>query len=381
MQLMCLRVNDTIVALVCCCLLWGTTACSSVAEKQPVDTTDTVTEVADYTDDAKQWADSVLSAMTIEERVGQMVMPASYTSADAATMRQICSYVTDCNVGGIIFLKGKTDDMLKISAAIDSLSSLPMFVAMDAETGLSMRLQGAGTLPSARKLGGATEAELYSLGLQLGMEADSLGVNMILGPVLDVAESPASVMYSRSFGSDAKSVARSGCAFARGIRDAGVVAVGKHFPGHGATTTDSHRSLPLVGASAQRMEQVDLLPFRSFISEGNTAIMVGHLAVPSLGGDSVPASLSPKIITDLLRNKYRFSGLVLTDALNMKGAATSGDQAVEAVKAGADLIMAPENTRHTIDAILKAVESGEISEDRIDDSVRRILFVKYTLDL
>lgn len=341
-----------------------------------------VSEVsADCTAEALEWADSVMSCMTLEEMAGQLVMPASMTRADEYTLRRLKSYVADYKVGGIAFHKGDTLSMKSISSLLQTHSSVPLFIAIDAETGLGMRLKGASSYPANYKLSDVSEDWMYEYGNAVGQDCRRLGINMLFGPVLDVAYGPDSYVYYRSYGKDPSRVADLGIAYARGVSDAGIVPVGKHFPGHGHTSTDSHTSLPVIDLSVEEFRQMDLLPFVRYVGCGFPAVMTAHVAVPAFGGDTVPADLSAILITGLLRDELGFDGLVVSDALNMKafnGSASDNVPAsVRALQAGVDLLLAPADTRQCLDEIIEAVRTGELSVAVLREHCRRILFRKY----
>lgn len=335
--------------------------------------------VSDYTESAGRWVDSVMGTMTLEERVGQIFMPALYASSDSSTIAVLRQYVADLHIGGIVLLKGDMRSVAAIADTLRSMTSPGLWISIDAEWGLGMRLSDAPVFPKNRSLGESDEQLIYDYGYEMARECRALGINMILGPVLDVASDGASIMRNRSFGSDPQRVASLALAYSRGVEDGAVISVAKHFPGHGSTSADSHRLMPVIGRNLAQLDSIDLLPFREYVSNGLSAVMVGHLSVPAVESGNVSASLSREVITGLLKGKLGFKGLVLTDAMNMKGAA--GASAVAALKAGADMIVAPSDTNEEIDAVLKAVGSGEISVGEINARCRKILFYKYKADV
>lgn len=222
----------------------------------------------------------------------------------------------------------------------------------------------------------ADDRLMYDYGSELARECRLLGINMVLGPVVDVSV-PGGFMNRRSFGNDPVRVADLAIAYARGLEDGDVISVAKHFPGHGSVTADSHRRKGVIERSLNEMDSVDLYPFRRWIEQHLSGVMVGHLAVPSIDSEMRPAAVSHTVITDLLRDDLGFSGLVLTDALNMRGA--EGYGALDAVRAGADIIVAPDGTFDEMRSIVRAVNDGTLSEQTLDGHVRRILFYKYLL--
>lgn len=324
---------------------------------------------ADYSADEEAWADSIYRCMSVAERAGMILMPGIYSSADAANLSLLKRYVTEMHVGGIVLLKGTPADVSVMTDSIRRWSSLPLFVAIDAEWGLAMRLKGAASYPVFSRLGEVEENYMYDYGHRLAAEASRLGINMILGPVLDVAGDDASYISFRTLGSDPARVASLGVAYARGLEDGGVLSCAKHFPGHGSVSADSHKSLPVIRKSLEQLEGSDLLPFKRYISEGNSAVMVGHLALPSVDSSGRSASASPEVIGSLLRERMGFRGLVLTDAISMAGA--SGESAREAIAAGADMVLAPLDTQKELSWLI------QMSPDSLERAVKRILRYKY----
>lgn len=339
---------------------------------------DTAPEVADITAEAQAWADSVSAGMTLRQKVSQMFMPALYASDDYWTLRQVREYA-DSSIGGVVLLKGDVRGATAIADTLSGAAGVGAFVAIDAEWGLAMRLADAPQFPDNQSISpGVDDQLMYDYGRELARECRLLGINMVLGPVVDVSV-PGGFMRRRSYGDDPRRVADLAIAYARGLEDGDVVSVAKHFPGHGSVSADSHKGKGVIERSLNEMDSIDLYPFRKWIEQRLSGIMVGHLAVPSIDSEMRPAAMSRTVITDLLRDDLGFSGLVLTDAINMKGAEGLGS--AEAIKAGADIIVAPTSTRREIEDVVAAVGSGEIDEETIDAHVRRILFYKYLLGL
>lgn len=335
-------------------------------------------EISDMTDDARRWADSVCATLTLRQKVAQLFMPALYASDDYWTMRQVREYADSC-IGGIVLLKGNSASAASLADSLQRRGAIPAFVAIDAEWGLAMRLADAPEFPANNAIDPATDDQLmYDYGREVSRECRLLGINMVLGPVVDVSV-PNSFMRRRSFGTDPRRVADMALAYARGLEDGDVVSVAKHFPGHGSVTSDSHKRKGVIERSLNEMDSIDLYPFRQWVERRLSGVMVGHLAVPSIDSEMLPAAVSRTVITDLLRNDLGFTGLVLTDALNMKGAEGYGSE--RAVAAGADVVVAPADTFVEIERVVAAVRSGEIAEADIDRHVSRILFYKYMLGL
>lgn len=336
---------------------------------------DTSGDVADMTVEAWGWADSVMRTMTLEQRIGQTLMPAVYAADDSFSLGRLRGYVADMHIGGVVLLKGSREAATVVAIELKTLSGVEPFIAIDAEWGLGMRLTGTPEFPRNSSITpAATQNLLYEYGAEVARECRLTGINMVLGPVADVArrESP---MWRRSFGEDATRVADLTVAYARGIEDGNVISVAKHFPGHGSPLSDSHIDKVSVGVGKERLDSVDLLPFKSYVDAGLSGIMAGHLAVPALDPSGIPASFSRPLLTGLLRGEMRFRGLILTDALNMGGA--DRHDAAEALSAGADIVLAPADTYREFSAILNAVEAGRLPVSIVNDRCRRILFFKY----
>lgn len=327
---------------------------------------------ADISDDAARWADSVLRAMPRARRAAQLLLPAVYSHDDPYSLRHARRYVADCGAGGLVLLKGTSAEAMRLVDSLQRDADVPLFIAIDAEWGLGMRLTDAQVYPVNARLGHLTDDRpLYDYGAEVARQCRALGINMVLGPVLDVrpADSDGFIGY-RSFSSDSRRVAELGVAYARGLEDGNVISVAKHFPGHGSPGEDSHRAMPVIGKSLHALDTLDLQPFRQYIESGLSAVMVGHLAVPAIDPELRPAAFSPVVITDLLRGELGFRGLVLTDAINMRGA--GGRSAADAILAGADIVLAPLHT----DAEIASVRE-QVPDSVIDDRCRRVLFYKY----
>jgi len=333
------------------------------------------------------WVDSVMSDLPLRRRIAQMITPFSYSSAAGKKLRELREQVTALGVGGVIISLGSVSDAVRLIDSLQAWSEVPLLISADFENGAAMRLRGAIEYPSLMALGAARSPELaYGMGLEVAREARDIGVTQIYSPVADVNNNPLNpVINTRSFGGDPGLVASLAEAYMRGLQDGRVMETAKHFPGHGATDRDSHSDLPVLPHSRARLDSVELLPFRRLIGAGVLSVMSGHLAVPALDSGVIrPATLSPVILDSLLRGELDFRGLIVTDALNMKGVRKQyggGRAAVEAVKAGADVLLMPESPAEAVESIASAVDSGEIAVERIDRSVRRILLAKEWLGL
>jgi len=323
--------------------------------------------------------DNIISRMTLEEKIGQLFIVAADGNLE--------SIIRTYHPGGFILFSRHTSTILQTMQLTDELrqsAQIPVFIAIDQEGGRVSRLPFAVTVPDARRLGTLPEAALQNIGSLVGQELHALGFNINFAPVLDVdtrAENP--VIGNRSFSQDPYTVARLGSAYIRGLRLAGIAAAAKHFPGHGDTSSDSHLVLPVVEQSEDRLQTVELLPFRAALRAGVDLIMMAHVSYPSLDPTpNWPASLSHPIVTDLLRNELEYSGIIITDAMNMKaitGLKDPGQTAKVAFNAGVDIILMPEDLPTAYLSILSAVQSGEIPLSRLNASLGRILALKLRL--
>lgn len=344
-------------------------------------------KIMDITEEAIMWADSVVNAMSLEQQAAQLLMPAVFAKADATTLEQIRIYAEDMTTGGLLLLKGDAESAAIIADSLESIRGrvdvkAGYIVAVDAETGLGMRFSDAPLFPWNRDIPPeVTDQTFYDYGREVGREARLAGINMVLGPVVDVDRNVrgSGVMKKRSFGSDQLRVADLSLAYAAGLESQKVISVAKHFPGHGPTSTDSHDGMPKITTPEDEIYSIDLMPFRSYIANGLTGIMVGHLWVEALDSVRRPASFSPRIIKQLLRKEMEFRGLVLVDAMNMGGA--KGYTAADAISAGADVIISPENPMEALMEIVGAVQAGSISPGDIREKAKRILFYKYLFNI
>lgn len=335
--------------------------------------------VSDISADALRWADSVMRTMSLEEQAGQLIMPAVYSDSSARAVRQLRRYVCDWHVGGIVLLKGDIHSAAAVVDTLQKMSHPAMFIAIDAEWGLAMRLEGAPEFPRNGFLAGrADDIAAYDYGNEVARECRLIGINMVLGPVIDVAER-GSVIGNRSFSSDPQEVARLGIAYSRGLTDGGVIAVAKHFPGHGSAAGDSHKRVAALYRSREALDSIDLLPFREFVKSSFPAIMVGHIAAFAIDSTGIPAAVSGKVITDLLKQEMEFKGLIITDAMTMEGAGKTS--AADALIAGADIVLAPPSTDNAVKSIIEAVESGRISQPELSSKVTKVLYYKFLTGL
>jgi beta-N-acetylhexosaminidase len=347
------------------------------------------------------WADRTLARMTLREKVGQLMMPfvlGNFAPEGSDTHNRIVDVIEQEHIGGVIMSVGSPSEVAVKLNDLQEHSKYPLLVSADLETGAGFRFRGAVHIPTSIALGGATSfpslmafgatgdpRHAYELGKITAIEARAMGVHVPFAPVLDVNNNPENpIINIRSFGEDPNAVAELGVAFVRGLQDFGGVATGKHFPGHGDTETDSHLALPIIRLDRARLDAIELVPFRAAIDAGVQGIMTAHIAVPSITGEAMPSTLSGRMLTDLLRSELGFEGIIFTDAMDMAAVNRlypRGEAAVRAVLAGADVIVMPANVKQAIDAIVKAVDGGRLTEARLDESVGRLLRLKEKLGL
>lgn len=331
-----------------------------------------------------RWVDSVYNSLTERQRVAQLIFPKTMPAQGPGTMATIKRYVQTNDIGGLLFTAGTLEQYAEMTNMAQSLSKVPLLMTFDGEWGLAMRINGAPKYPNNMACGAANDTALmYRYGLEMGRQCRLAGQHVNFAPVLDVNSNPLNpVIGYRSFGEDPQRVAALGVAFSHGLEDGGTQSCGKHFPGHGDTSTDSHKEMTVVNHSQHTLEKVDLVPFQRYIDEGLSGIMTGHIVVRALDPSGRPASLSNPITTGLLRDKMGFEGLIYTDALGMKGARIEGiNGAVEALRAGADVLLSSLDPVGDIDIIYKKVLDGSIPRSIIEDRCKRVLRYKYILGL
>lgn len=344
-------------------------------------------KISDITEEALIWADSVVNTMTPEQQAAQLLMPAIYAKGDKNTSDKIKWYAEQIGVGGILLLKGDAVAAAEIADTLEAIRSRAdiqagYFLSIDAETGLAMRFSDAPKFPWNGSIPDSIEDQIfYDYGREIGRESILTGINMIMGPVVDVdrGTSVKGVMSFRSLGSDHQRVAELSVAYSAGLESQGVISVAKHFPGHGATSSDSHKGMPVISISKEEVYTTDLLPFRNYVENGLSGIMVGHIWMQALDSINRPASFSPVIMKDILRKEMDFKGLVLVDAMGMGGA--KGYTSADAIEAGADIIIAPEDTEAALAVILNSIEVGRISLADLREKVKRVLFYKYLFNI
>jgi beta-glucosidase-like glycosyl hydrolase/CubicO group peptidase (beta-lactamase class C family) len=348
---------------------------------------------------AERWVEATLRKMTIEEKVGQLLFTTfhgSFTSADSAAYKTILHDVKDLHAGGFIvvtqmsplgIVKSQAYPTAALANQLQAASKIPLLVGADFERGTAMRLDEGTSFPTAMAVAAGGEArDAYTMGKITALEARSAGVQWIFAPDADVNNNPGNpIINTRSFGEDPVRVAEYVQQFVRGVQEHGGLATAKHFPGHGDTASDSHLDLPIIRADKQRLENLELVPFRAAIAGGVGSVMTAHLSIPAFEPDiNTPATLSPHILTGLLRNELGFKGLVITDALDMGGITVRyapGEAAVRAVLAGADVLLMPPVPDAAFEALQQAVKSKRVPLERLDASVRRILEAKARIGL
>lgn len=345
--------------------------------------------------------DSVMATMTLREKAAQIVWPslyADYTPGDSPQWRRLTDYIKKEKVGGFTMSVGSPIEMASKLNAMQAMSSIPLIIGADLEAGAGYRARGGYFIPNGIDLGSATifppqmaigatgdTSLAYEMGKVTAIEGRALGIHIAYAPVLDVNNNPANpVINTRSYGEDPAMVARMGAAFIRGVQDNGMLATGKHFPGHGDTDTNSHLDIPVVTVSRSRLDSVELVPFRGAIASGVTNIMSFHGDMPALDSSGVPGTLSLKVMTGLLRDDLHFKGVVISDAMDMVGVLKQfgPDESVKrGIAAGIDILIQPQNVTNTIDAVVAGIVEGRYTEARLDESVRRVLTLKRRLDL
>lgn len=341
-----------------------------------------ITQPFYHSDEASVWADSVLSNLSVEERIGQLFMVAAYSNKGRAHERELTALIENNHIGGLIFFQGGPGRQARMTNRLQSASSIPLMIGMDAEWDLAMRLDSVTALPWPMTVGASGDSALaYAYGATIARHCKRLGVHFNFGPVLDINTNPDNpIIGVRSFGEDPELVARLGVAYMRGMQDNGVLACGKHFPGHGDTDQDSHKTLPSVNQSFVRLDQVEWMPYRKAIENGLASVMVAHLDVPSLDASGTPTSLSPVVVDSLLRSHLNFQGLSFTDALNMRGVSDRyppGEVDLRALLAGNDVLLFAEDVPEAVRRISGALRSGRLDTAELNLHVRRILLAKY----
>jgi beta-N-acetylhexosaminidase len=338
----------------------------------------------------KRWAKKTLEKMTVEEKIGQMVAcrySGNFVNRNSEYFQNLRNLIDDYKIGGLIIFGGEVYESAMLTNRFQELAKIPLLVASDFERGVGNQIDGATLFPPLMSLGAADSDDLaYEMGKITAKEGRAIGIHMTYAPVVDVNINPDNpIINTRSVGEDPELVSRIAEAFIKGCQDFGLIATAKHFPGHGDTDLDSHSVLATIEGDRDRLNRVELFPFRRAVDAGVQAIMTAHLRIPAIDPTpDLPATLSYPILTGLLRKEMGFRGLIVTDSMGMGGVTslyTPEDAALRAVKAGVDMLLLPPTPREVIRALIQAVESGELQESRIDESVTRILEAKARLGL
>ena len=347
-------------------------------------------ETPDTTDGATAaWAERQFRDMTLDEKIAQLFVvriDGEFQNANTPSYRETVALVEEFGAGGLIFGPGTPMTQIAMANDLQAKAERPLLVAQDTEWGVGMRIDEATSFPPAMAIGATRDAShAYRVGYATAREARALGVHQLYAPVADVNNNPKNpIINVRSFGESPSLVGTMASAFTRGAQRGGTLATVKHFPGHGDTDVDSHINLPILRFDRSRLDSLELMPFRQTLDAGVESVMTGHLALPKIAADSVPATLSRPLTHDLLREELGFDGLVVTDALNMQAVTRTfgvGETAVRVLEAGADLVLMSTNPHAAHQAVRRAVTTGRIDTTEINDSVRRLLEVKQNLNL
>jgi beta-N-acetylhexosaminidase len=338
-------------------------------------------------DERKVWVDSIYNSMSLKEKVGQLFMVSAYSNRDAAHTDSIQKLIKEFHIGGLIFFQGGPMRQAQQTNQYHSISKIPLFIGVDGEWGLNMRLDSTARYPYNMTLGAIRDnAIIEKIGKQIGEDCNRMGIHINFAPVVDInTNSKNPVIGVRSYGEDKVNVTEKAWAFTEGLQSTGVLACAKHFPGHGDTDSDSHKTLPTVSFSKERMDSIELYPYKELFRKGIAGVMVAHLNVPNLESqEGLPSSLSYKIVTELLKEKLGYEGLIFTDALNMKGVANygqPGDIDLAAFKAGNDVLLFTEDAPKAISKIMESYDNNDVTEARLSHSVKKILSAKFDAGL
>ncbi|MFM2136188.1 MAG: hypothetical protein RL021_1588, partial [Bacteroidota bacterium] len=332
---------------------------------------------------AGRWADSVLSGMSLNEKIGQLFMVAAWSNKDSAHTREIEGLIRDWGIGGVIFFQGGPMRQALLTNHYQALSKVPLMVGIDGEWGLAMRLDSTVRYPRQMTLSAiGDDSAVYEMASQMALQCHRLGIHINFAPDADINNNPLNpVIGSRSFSDDPSTVTRRSLMYMRGLQDHGILANGKHFPGHGNAASDSHFTLPVISQSKEDLEALELQPFRELIGQGVASMMVAHLQLPGIDSTTdLPSTLSRNLVHGLLQEEMGFKGLVFTDALNMKGASACyrpGTLDLAAFLAGNDILLYSEDIHKAVDEIRAAIDSGTVDTAEVDRRVRKILMAKH----
>ncbi|NNC69959.1 MAG: serine hydrolase [Flavobacteriaceae bacterium] len=331
----------------------------------------------------ERWVDSIMKSLTLEQKIGQLFMVPAYSNKDVKHEAAIDRLINKYGVGGLVFFQGTPQKQAQMTNRFQKRSKVPLLIGFDGEWGLNMRLNDTYRFPWNMTLGAVQDPKLIeSFGKHVGRHARRLGIHVNFAPVVDVNINPKNpIIGNRSFGEDPENVTQKAMSFIRGLQSEQVLANAKHFPGHGDTDADSHETLPTIPFTNERLDSIELYPYKRLFDTGLASVMVAHLSIPALEPNTdLPSSLSKNIVTDLLQKDLGFEGLIITDALNMKGASnfsTSAEINLEVIKAGNDILLMPNDIEGSFKKIKEAISDGDLTEARINNSVRKILKAKY----
>lgn len=330
--------------------------------------------------ECKEWVETRLANMTLKEKIGQLFIYTSALHDTENNRKRLRSAVKDYKVGGLLFSGGTLDNQAKLTNFAQELAETPLMITFDGEWGLAMRIKQIPAFPRNRVLGCIQDNDLlYEYGKEVARQFRELGVHVNFAPVADVDNNPLNpVINTRSFGGDPRNVTDKVIAYSKGLEDGGVLSVSKHFPGHGDTNVDSHKALPVLKFTRERMDSIEMYPFRKAVEAGLGGVMVGHLEVPALS--KKPSSLSPEIV-GILQKEMGFQGLTFTDALEMKGVSNNSNVSAQALMAGNDMLLVPAALKRELDGVLNAVKAGKLTEEYITEKCRKVLTFKYALGL
>ncbi|GFZ84763.1 beta-N-acetylglucosaminidase [Aquaticitalea lipolytica] len=349
------------------------------AQNSPLQTKDAIKQ--------QKWVDSIYNNMSLEQKVGQLFMVRAFSNNTKEHENSVSELINKYQIGGLIFSSGGPIRQAKLNNQYQAISKVPLLIGMDAEWGLSMRLDSTYAFPWNMTLGAIKDDKLIEeTGRYIGEHCKRIGVHFNFAPDVDINTNPKNpIIGNRSFGEDRDNVTAKGLAFMKGMQEASVLANAKHFPGHGDTDSDSHKTLPTITFNEKRIDSIELYPYKKLIKEGLASVMVAHLNVPSLEPrQGFPSSLSKHIVTDILKDRLQFNGLIFTDALEMKGVSNyskPGDIDLAAFLAGNDVLLISEDVPKAIEKIVEAYNTNEISEERLAHSVKKILMAKYKVGL
>jgi beta-N-acetylhexosaminidase len=336
---------------------------------------------------AGKWADSIMTRMSDDEKIGQLFMVAAYSNRDSTHLKEIKKLIKNYHIGGLCFFQGGPMRQAQQTNMYQALARTPLLISIDGEWGLSMRLDSVVRYPKQMAMGAISDNQLiYDFGRETARQCKRIGIHLNFAPVVDVNNNPKNpVINDRSFGEDKYKVAAKAIEYMRGMQDYGIMANAKHFPGHGNTDKDSHYSLPTLNRTKIQLDSTELYPFRELISRGIGSVMVGHLFVPAIDSSkNIASSISKPIVTSLLKDDLGFKGLVFTDALNMKGVSSffvPGEVDARALLAGNDMLLFTENVPNAFLEIKKALANGTINMKEIEEHVYKILVAKYAVGL